>query len=143
MPTRVPTAPLTVPIQAISNPRTPPTNPRHPETWSTLRSHPTSAPTTARRVPTEPQGGPVTARLRRWTGVSCCVVVEGSKLRLRRSLRGVTVHSIGAAMSAASTAPAHRHYTSASDHRRTRTGAQKWKWTGSLGRWCVDRGMVW
>lgn len=80
---------------------------------STLRNHPTSAPTTAKWVRLAHMGAPATVLHQRWMAASCCAVGEVIRPGLRRSLRDVTALSTGAAMWAASTAPVHRHFTSA------------------------------
>nr|XP_019944835.1 PREDICTED: proto-oncogene Wnt-1 isoform X2 [Paralichthys olivaceus] len=76
-PTREAIEPLIELTPATWNLKTQLTNPPPPWTWSILRNHQTSAPTTAKLALWEPLGEHATAHLQAWMGVSCCAADGG------------------------------------------------------------------
>lgn len=81
--------------------KTLPTSLLPPMTWSTLRNHPTSAPTVARLAQQAQLVAPATAPPQPWMAVSCCAVGGGTGPEPNKSQSAATARSTGVATSAA------------------------------------------
>ena len=84
MPTKAATARPTALTPATCSLRIQHTNCHLPATLSTSKSHPIFVLTMAKLARWAHQDAPATARLRRWTAVSCCAVGGAIRLVLRR-----------------------------------------------------------